>query len=432
MNKKTKISLIIAGLIGVTSSGYLLANAYKSEKEVKVASVVHSDHIIPKKEVKEVPVTDHQNHNLVTEKKEVPVNISEVGLSPSQQVMANVAIDTVKTKVLTKEINTVGKISYDETRLSHISSWIPGRIEKIYTNFTGLQVNKGDKMLEIYSPELVSAQQEYIQAYESYQRLKGSTLKEISDSAASLLEASRQRLLLLGVKESQLAEIKKTRRPILRVPVYATASGIIVAKNVQEGHYVETGASLFDITDLSKVWMVADVYEYEMASLKNNQEIEITTDAYPDETFSGKITFISPSLEAATKTVKVRAEFPNYNFKLKPEMVVNAKITASLPGTLVVPRTAVLLTGKKPVVWKETMKGMFKPVEVKIGQADDEFYPVISGLKKGDRIAVSGGFLLDSESQINTGADPHAGMNMEKDKATEPEKKGGMENMPGM
>ena len=257
-------------------------------------------------------------------------------------------------------------------------------------------------MMEIYSPDLVATQQEYIQAYDSYLRLKNSSFKDITDSSLSLLEASRQKLLLLGIKDFQLQELKNTRKPQISLPIYAPASGIVVKKNVQEGQFVNTGDILFDIADLSNVWLEADVYEYEMKNLHKWDEITISSDAYPDETFKGMITFISPSLDPMTKTVKVRAEFQNRNYKLKPEMTVNTSINSILGRPLVVPRTAVIITGKSPIVWVQKKEGVFIPKTVKVGQPTDEYYPILSGLKEGEKVAVSGSFLIDSESQISS------------------------------
>ncbi len=432
MSKKLKITIIILFLVLIPAVYFIVRANDKNELKVLVNDYTGHQETNPKEKVK----NEHEGHNKVVDpeknilsvRKET-VDLKDINLSPSQQVVANVAVDTVKVKSLSKEINTVGKITYDETKLFHVSSWIAGRIDKIYTNYTGMKINKGDKMLEIYSPDLVSAQQEYIQAYESYKQLRDNSFKEVGDSAESLLYASRRRLLLLGVKEWQINELEKTHNPRTVVPVYSTATGIIVSKNVQEGHYVETGAPLFDIADLSIVWMEASVYEYEMKDIRAGQLIDITTEAYPEETFNGKVTFVNPALEAATKTVKVRASLINYNLKLKPEMVVNAKFTVNLGQQMIVPRTAVLLTGDKPIVWIEQKKGIYNPVEVKVGKPTSEYYPILSGLKKGQNIVVSGGFLLDSESQMNT-TNPHAGMNMPgMEKGKKPEKTENMGNM---
>ena len=173
--------------------------------------------------------TNQVNVNQKTDIK-TSAEVNEVSLSPSQQVLANVAVDTVKRKTLTKEINTVGRITYNETSLTHVSSWTAGRINKLYINFTGAEIGRGQKMMEIYSPDLVATQQEYIQAYDSYLRLKNSSFKDITDSSLSLLEASRQKLLLLGIKDFQLQELKNTRKPQISLPIYAPASGIVVKK----------------------------------------------------------------------------------------------------------------------------------------------------------------------------------------------------------
>ncbi|MBC7474103.1 MAG: efflux RND transporter periplasmic adaptor subunit, partial [Candidatus Sericytochromatia bacterium] len=355
-----------------------------------------------KKKTTEVNITQKADSKSISNDS---TEMNEISVSPSQQVLANIAVDTVKRKIISKDINTVGRITYNEKSLIHVSSWIAGRINILSINFTGAEISKGQKMMEIYSPDLVATQQEYITAYESYLRLKNSSFKDIADSSASLLGATRQKLLLLGIKDFQINELQVTKKPKINVAIYAPASGVIVKKNIQEGQYVNTGDILFDIANLSNVWMEADVYEYEIKNLNKGENIDISTDTYSGEIFKGVITFISPSLDPMTKTVKVRAEFKNVNYKLKPEMTVNARIHSISGKILVVPRTAVIITGKDPVVWVQKKEGVFIPKKVKLGQPTDEYYSILSGIKEGEKVAVSGSFLLDSESQINSMSD---------------------------
>lgn len=336
------------------------------------------------------------------EKTESSTDLSEISLSPSQQVMSNIATELVKRKTLETEINSIGRVTLDETKNAQISAWIGGRINKLYVNFTGAKVNKGQKMFDIYSPDLASAQQEYIQAYESYLSLNKSELKEIADSATSMLNASKKRLLLLGIKKEQLKQLEKTRKADFSISIYSPASGVITKKNVQEGQYVNMGDLVFELSDLSNLWVESNIYESDLINVKNGQMVEISTETYPNEVFMGHIEFIKPMLDPNTKTATIRISLANKNNKLKPEMTVNTKIKSFLGNSLVVPKSAVILSGKKAIVWVEKKPKIYIPKEVKLGKSNDEFFPVISGLSENEKIVTSGGFLLDSESQINT------------------------------
>lgn len=344
-----------------------------------------------------------RKHNHSKEEKiDVSTDLSEISLSPSQQVMSNISTEIVKRKNIETEINAIGKVTLDETKNAQISAWIAGRINKLYVNFTGAKVVKGQKMFDIYSPDLASAQQEYIQAYEAYLSLKKSELKEISDSATSMLNASKKRLLLLGIKEEQLKQLEKTRKADFSIPVYSPASGIITKKNVQEGQYVNMGDLVFELSDLSNLWVESNIYESDLINIKKNQMVEIFTETYQNEIFKGHIEFIKPMLDPNTKTATIRISLANKNNKLKPEMTVNTKIKSSLGNSLVVPKSAVILSGKKAIVWVEKKPKIYIPKEVKLGKSNNEFFPVISGLSENEKIVTSGGFLLDSESQIKS------------------------------
>lgn len=329
--------------------------------------------------------------------------IDEVRLSPSEMILANVGVSMVEYKSLEREINTVGKIDYNETRQAHIAARIAGRVEKLYVNFTGEKVRKDEPLLEIYSPDLVTTQQEYILALENLDKMKNSTLRESIENAQNLVESTRNKLLLWGITEEQILNLETAKKVQTTMTIYAPIGGTITEKEVVEGHYVKEGQDFFHIDDLSVVWMYADIYEYEISFVKLGQKIEVTTQAYPGEIFSGKITFIYPTLNPETRTLRIRAEFLNPQEKLKPEMFVNAKIKVSSRRNLVIPTTAVLQTGKRDVVWVETQPGVFQPREVKTGVRAGDYYAILEGLKEGEKVVSSAGFLLDSESQLKLG-----------------------------
>jgi Cu(I)/Ag(I) efflux system membrane fusion protein len=268
--------------------------------------------------------------------------------------------------------------------------------------------------LEIYSPDLVSAQQEYLLALNTYEKLRSSSLDEPTQNSKSLLEASKARLLLWGITENQIAELEKTKKVKTHLVIYSPASGTVIEKFVREGMYVMEGENLYDIANLNNVWMFADVYESEISGVKIGQEVEVQTQAYPDEIFAGRISFIEPVLNPTTRTAKIRADFPNPQHMLKPEMYVEVKIKSEQSrNCLTIPSSAVINTGHMVMAWVEKEPNVFVPRDVKLGEKLGDYYVVLDGLAEGEMVVSQGGFLIDSEAQLR------AGMT-------------GMEGMPGM
>ena len=252
--------------------------------------------------------------------------VATVELSERARKLAQVKTDVLGYRSLTKDIYTVGLIEYDERLRALVSAWIPGRIDKLFVDFTGTQVVKGESMVWIYSPELVSTQEEYLLALETFEKVKGSPLDEVIDGAKSLSDASKRRLLWWGVTEKQIEELTKEKKIKQHTIIYAPISGIVIEKKALEGQYVMLGEMIYTVADLSNVWMKANIYEYEMAWIKVGQEVEVTTPAYPGEAFIGRIAFIEPFLDDKTRSVKIRCDIPNRQMKLKPSMYVNARI----------------------------------------------------------------------------------------------------------
>ncbi|MEI6209226.1 MAG: efflux RND transporter periplasmic adaptor subunit [Desulfuromonadales bacterium] len=337
------------------------------------------------------------------EQKQLAAMLGHVSLSPTQRVMANVATVAVRQATLNKEINAVGIVQYDQSRQAKVTAWIAGRIDQLHVNTVGSVVSKDKPVAEVYSPDLLATQQEYLLAVKSRDQLKESPIPSISQNGEGLVSSARQRLMLYGVKESQIAELEKAGRPTIRLPVYTPLSGIVIEKMVQQGQYVNTGDVLFTIADLSTVWVEVEVYENEFPNIHMGQSVEIRSHSFPGKSFTGRISFIYPFLDPRTRTVKARVEMPNPGLKLKPDMFVNAIIKIPLGAAIVVPVTAVIDTGKRQVVWVETSAGMFEPRDVQPGQRTDENVQILSGLKPGDKVAVSGGYLIDSESQLKGG-----------------------------
>jgi Cu(I)/Ag(I) efflux system membrane fusion protein len=362
--------------------------------------------------------------------------LEQVSISPTQMVMANVATVEAKVMPLAKEINAVGTVQYDQARQSRVTAWVAGRIDRLYVNKVGDYVTTKRPVAEIYSPDLLATQQEYLLALKSREQLKNSPISSIAQGGEGLVASARQRLKLWGVKDRQIAELEKAGQPNVRLPIYTTLSGIVIEKLVLDGQYVKEGDTLFSIADLSSVWTELEVYENEFSFIKMGQRVEIASQSYPGKSFSGRVSYIYPFLDPKTRTLKVRVEMPNPGLKLKPDMFVNAKVKVPLGNVMAVPVAAVMDTGSRQVVWIEVKEGTFEPRNVKIGARAGDYLQILSGLKQGEKVAASGGYLIDSEAQLKGGGG-HAGhegmpgMKMDEKSAPKPAapapKSGGMD-----
>ncbi len=306
------------------------------------------------------------------------------------------------------DIALVGKVTYDEGRVSRISAWVPGRIEKLHVDYVGYEVRAGAPMVDLYGPELVAAQEELIHSHNAYREAQARGNEQLVESTDNVVQAVRERLRLWGLSEAQIAEIETwgTAEPRLSIP--APISGTVVAKNVTEGQYVTIGQMLFTIADLSVVWIELSAYESDLALLAPGQPVQFTVEAVPGRTFTGVVSFIEPVIDPATRTVAVRAEVQNAEGLLLPEMFVRAKVKASVHGhgggvPLVIPATAPLITGQRAIVYVELEDAdapTFEGREVILGPRVGDFYVVAEGLMEGERVVTEGAFKLDSALQI--------------------------------
>ncbi len=440
--------------------------------------------------------------------------------------LASIRTAPVEYRELTKSVYTVGKIDYNESRVAHVTAWVSGRIEKLYVDFTGTIVKKGEHLVNMYSPDLLSTQKEYLLAYSGIEQHSKSDIPEVISSSRSLLENTKQRLLLWGITEEQIEELERTQAPQNSLTIFAPIGGTIIQKNAVEGMYFKTGDRLFTIVDLSRVWLYLDIYEYDLPWVRYGQEIEVVTESYPGEVFHGNVVFIDPFLNETTRAVKVRINMDNHEGKLKPGMYVNARLKAKLgskgvvidkkimgkymcpmhpdvisdkeencpecgmkleliggrrgifapgliqshyacpmncegsasdkpgncsrckmilvenkdeklqgkdkvyvcsehievqtgipgicpscqknlkerdggeAGVLAIPHSAVLITGKRNIVYVEKEEGHYVLREVVLGPKADEYYPVVEGLKEGENVVTEGNFLIDSQMQL--------------------------------
>jgi len=377
--------------------------------------------------------------------------------TPEAAALMGVQTSPVERRFVTAEVRLVGKVTYDETRVRYLTAWVAGRLDRLYVDYTGVEVRKGDHMVSLYSPELVSAQEELLQALKAEVELSASDIPTIRESATATAAAARKKLQLLGLKEEQVQEIVKRGSPTTQVTIYAPLGGTVIEKNGAEGMYVEVGTRIYTIADLSKVWVKLDAYESDLVWLRYGQKVTFTTEASPGETFQGWIAFIDPIVDDKTRTVKVRVNVPNAERKLKPEMFVRGLVRASVAASgrvmdpdlagkwicpmhpeivkdkagqcdicgmdlvtsealgylpavpkeeerpLVIPVSAALVTGVRAVVYVEDPKASeptFEGREIVLGPRAGDYYVVRLGLEEGELVVTRGSFKIDSALQI--------------------------------
>jgi len=323
-----------------------------------------------------------------------------VQISPERQQLIGVKIGTVETKPLEKVIRTVGRIDYDERKIVTVTPKFMGWIEDLYVDFTGRFVRQGEPLLTIYSPELVSTQEEYLIALRAKKDLVKSPFPEIAGSGDSLAESAKRRLKLWDITDDQIKALEESGQAKKTLIFYSPFSGFVLEKSAYKGMNVMPGMALYKLADLSVVWLYADIYEYELPFVRLGQNASVQLSYLPGEAFTGKAIYIYPSLSPETRTAKVRFEFPNPHGKLKPEMYANIEIKVHLGRKLVVPEGAIIDTGLRQMAVIDKGGGYFEPREIKVGAKVDNYYEVISGLKVGERVVTSATFLIDSESRL--------------------------------
>ncbi len=320
-----------------------------------------------------------------------PVTIQSMGLRTTQAVRHR----------LSRSVRTVGLVSYAEPKQFHVTPKIDGWIEKLHVAELGQVVRKGEVLLEIYSPELVTAQEEYLLALKNRDAVSTSPFPAIVEGAQRLLEASRRRLAYWDVSERQIERLEKTRQASRTLKLLAPFDGIVTDKQVLEGGFVKAGGKLMEIADIRTVWVNADIYEYELPWVKEGLHAEVEL-PYEGEKLHGTINRLYPFVEARTRTVKARIELDNPGLKLRPDMYVNVSVFGEpIENALVVPSEAVLRTGKQETVFVALDEGRFEPRAVRTGLHDDQGHvEILGGLLEGERVVTSAQFMLDSESKL--------------------------------
>ncbi len=327
---------------------------------------------------------------------------SLITIDPTTIQNMGVRTAAVRRGDLSRTIRTVGLVSLEEPKQYVVNAKIAGWVEKLYVAETGQQVKKGQKLLEIYSPELVTAQQELLLARDNYNSLKDSSFAQIAENARRLLDASRKRLQLWDVSKKQISRLEQTGQVNKTVTLYAPYAGIVTMKMVTEGMYVKPGMTLINIADLSRVWVLADIYEYQLPWVKVGQQAEVVLPYVKDRRFSAKVGYLYPYVEGKTRTVKARLELDNAAMELRPDMFVTVYLTGEkIEGALIIPQEAVLHSGEKQTVFVALQGGRFEPRLVKTGlQGEDGHIEVAQGLFEGEQVVTSSQFMLDSESKL--------------------------------
>ena len=312
--------------------------------------------------------------------------------------------------VLGQEIRAVGTVGYDERGFTQVTVKTSGWVREVFVDSIGRPVRKGDPLFTLYSPDLLATQDEYLLAVKTQGQLATSPLAEVKANAASLVASTRERLRLWDVTDAQMATLDRRGRAEPVLTVYAPSSGIVLKREALPGKYVEPGTTLYEVADLSTVWISADIYESEVAAVTLNQPASVTFAAYPGEIFRGNVSYIYPSLNAEARTVRVRLELPNPGLKLKPGMFGTVTVQTDAVRTLVVPKEAVLDTGLRQLVFLDRGEGAYAPYPVKLGRRSQDDVEVLEGLKEGDRIVTSANFLLDAESKLASASSMQAMM----------------------
>lgn len=361
------------------------------------------------------------------------MGINETGqttamLTPEKKQRIGVKMAEVQEKEIERVIRAVGRVAYDERKLARIHLRVDGWIQELFVNFTGQEVKKGAPLLTLYSPDLLSTQQEYLLAKRGEEKLGASPLAEVRETGSGLLASARRRLLLFGITEKQIEALERRGEPQTAITLTSPIDGVVIKREGIQGMRVTPEVTLYEIADLSTVWVIAEVYESDLAFVKEGQEAAVTVAAYPGERFHGKIAYIDPFLNPQTRTVRVRLELPNPGGRLKPEMFAQVDLKSRLGSGLLIPESALLDSGLRQIVFVDKGMEMYEPKEVKARRIDGA-YLIQEGLNPGERIVASANFLIDSESKLMASANMMgslgmAGIRMEQAQMGEMEMKG--------
>ncbi len=323
-------------------------------------------------------------------------------IDPAVVQKIGVVAEPVSRRILTRTIRASGTVDFNEKNLFDLNAKIMGWADQLYVNYTGQPVSKGQALFELYSPELVSGQEEYLQSLKYLRQVQDSSDPATIDRARQMAESAKRRLLYWDIPESEIKSLEKRGTPSKNLSIRSPAQGVVIEKMIVQGQKIEPGMELYKIADLTTVWVFADIYQDELAWVKLGQDAEISLSYLPGQKFSGAITYISPTLERESKTVKVRIEVKNTGaFDLKPGMFATVEIRSTLPEpALAAPEQSIIRSGERNLAVIALGNGYFEPREVTLGVSADGYVQILEGVSEGEQIVVSSQFLIDSESNL--------------------------------
>ncbi len=416
MNKLTFVLVALALAIGV-GAGYVISSkqtrsgasdgaAQKADSEKERKPIFYRSPMNPSV-TSPVPAKDNMGMDYIPVyatglgKGDIPPGVVLIDPVVSQSIGVRTA-RAIKKK-LTHNIRTVGLIDYNEKHVTRLHPKVKGWVEELYVDTTGEQVKKNAMLLAIYSPELVSSVEEYLLALKNIESLKNSSHPDIREGAENLLQSSLERLKLFDVPDHQIKEIENGHKIVRNMHIQSPFDGIVVRIGVRDGQYVTPATELYKIADLSSVWIYVDIYEDEMPWVRTNDMAEMQVAGIPGKTFRGKVTYIYPYLDSKSRTNKVRLEFSNSDFALKPDMFANVilKTRRQINDVVVIPTQAIVRSGRKDQVFVVTGPGRFEPRTVTLGVTANDEVQIIDGVKEGEEVVTSAQFLIDSESKLN-------------------------------
>ncbi|MGD0281562.1 MAG: efflux RND transporter periplasmic adaptor subunit [Dissulfurispiraceae bacterium] len=392
MGKKNLFIIVCVAAIVVAALIFISSTAKKNSHAAPAQAAAGQD--------KQQQQTQPQASSSTEDQEEAPT----VEIPPEKQQLIGVKTVVAELKPFEKIIRTVGFVEYDERRLATVNTKFEGWIEKLFVDYSGKYVRKGEPIAEIYSPELLATEQEFINllkwAKESKSVKNGAVSSMLDKDSRQIAEGARQRLRLWDITDRQINQIEQTGIPMRTLTIYSPVSGYVVQKMAFQGMRVMPGEKLFDIADLSTVWILSDIFEYELPLIKAGEKALISLSYFPGRTFTSTIDYVYPAIAADTRSAKVRFTIPNPGNRLKPQMYTDVEVKINLGKRLIIPDDAVLDSGKRQVVYVDKGEGNFEPRDVSIGIRADGMVEVTRGLKAGERVASAANFLIDSEAKL--------------------------------
>jgi Cu(I)/Ag(I) efflux system membrane fusion protein len=414
---RQSIAVLMTGILALTigaGGGYWLA----TESEMRAPAITPDGHLAKKplfyrnpmnpEITSPVPAKDEMGMDYIpvyAEDQQETAPAGTVRIDPVTVQSIGIRTTEAERRTLSQTIHTVGRVDYDEQRLTRLHPKTEGWVEELYVQETGEQVEKDTILLSIYSPQLVSTQQEYLLALKNQETLQASPFEDVRQGSKELVKTALERLRLLDVPEHQIRELTETRKVKKLLHIHSPAKGILIHVGVREGQYVTPTTELYAIGDLSEVWVYVDIYEDELPWIRVGDEAEMRLTGLPGKVFTGELTYIYPYAESKTRTVKVRMEFDNPELLLKPDMFADVTVYAGRQvDAVAVPSEAVIRSGLREQVFVVREPGKFEPREVKLGVSSEGWTQIRKGVKPGEQVVVSAQFLLDSESKLREAA----------------------------